>query len=270
MRAVAPSTSGPVAEPHAEQGTATLAAPRVGAPRVGEVHLWRASLHRSAQEVACLEGDLSSDERARAERFVAARDQRRFVVARGCLRRLLGRYLAVPPHALLFGYGPSGKPELAWPAPSPPLRFNLAHSGGLALYAIATGWRVGVDVEVVRPLDDLRGVSRLVFSAREREELWALPPRARQRAFFDGWVRKEAVLKALGEGLTGAPRATEVWLARHEAPLLRRLAGEAGACVRWTLSSVDVGWGHAAAVAVEGEGARLVAGSVKRFGALRR
>lgn len=221
-------------------------------PSVDEVHLWCGSLERSPREVALLALTLSVDERSRAARLSAPRDRRRFVVARGLLRVLLGRYLGRPPAMPRFAYGPFGKPELEGQRSPGRLSFNLAHSGELALYAFGRGRRVGVDVEAVRPLEDMAEVSRLVFSRREREQLWTSPPVLRQRAFFDGWVRKEAVLKALGDGLGANLQSLEVSHPASGDRLLWRSDVDVGDGTTWTLSQVEIGPSWAAAVAVEG------------------
>lgn len=236
-------------------------------PAVDELHLWRASLAPGDARVAELARTLSDDERARAERFAAPDDRRRFVAARGTLRELLGRYVDRPPASVAFAYGPAGKPELDGDPNGPDLRFNLAHSGEVAMFAVTIGRRVGVDVEALRPLAHLSELSRLVFSDREREELWAQPASRRRRSFFDGWVRKEAVLKALGHGLSAGLQATEVSLARRGGRLLRAVDGDARACAGWTLTSVPMGRRYVAAVAIEGGPPRIVRRRVEASGA---
>lgn len=243
------------------RGSTGRSAPR-RLPAEDELHLWRTSLAPGDARVAELARTLSADERARAERFAAPDDRRRFVAARGTLRELLGRYLDRPPASVAFAYGPAGKPELDGDQNGPDLRFNLAHSGGVALYAVTVDRRVGVDVEALRPLAHLGELSQLVFSDQEREELAAHPPSRRERAFFDGWVRKEAVLKALGHGLGAGLDGTEVSLARGGGRLLRAIDGDAGARAGWTLTSVPMGSRYVAAVAVEGEPGCIVRGRV--------
>ncbi len=226
-------------------------------PGPHELHLWHASLRSAGAQLARLERTLARDERERARRFASPHDRRRFVVARGLLRELLGRYLDRDPASVAFAYGPAGKPRLGGAAGAGALRFNLAHSGAVVLYAFAVGRRVGIDVEEVRPLGDLDVLSRSVFSSRERAQLEAHPPSRRSRAFFDGWVRKEAVLKASGHGLGAGPSAIEVSLARRDGSLLRTVYGEVRTRAGWTLRSVPMGPRYAAAVAVEGPELRI-------------
>lgn len=220
--------------------------------RSGEIHLWRADLAPAAEATDGLAALLSEDERRRSDGFQREADARRFVVARGVLRRLLGRYLAVEPATVTFRYGSHGKPELAPCHAASDLRFNLAHSGDVALYALTRGRRIGVDLERVRPLSDLEAVARIAFSGRERRELRDLPAAERTQAFFRGWTRKEAIAKALGEGLRRPLERTEVALGNAREPLLRALDGDRGAASRWSLRSVTMRRGYVAAVAVEG------------------
>lgn len=236
--------------------------PPLRLPDADELHLWRASLAPTDAQAAELARTLSDEEHARMERLVAPHDRRCFVAARGLLRELLGRYLQRDPASIAFAYGHAGKPELDGARNEAGLRFNLAHSGEVALYAITVGRRVGVDVEALRTLAHLSELSRLVFSERERAELWAHPRSRRQRAFFDGWVRKEAVLKALGHGLRAGLEATEVSLARSDGLLLRAVDGDTRARVAWTLLNVSMGSRYAAAVAVEGGRPRIVRGRI--------
>ena len=160
-------------------------------------HVWRAQLDPAPGEVHRLMGMLSKDEHARAERFRFDQDRRRFVVARGVLRSLLALYLGLPPQKVQLTYGASGKPCL----PRGVLRFNL-DAGELGLYAFTSSREVGIDVEHVRQLDDMDQIARRFFSVNEVASLEALPESARpSTAFFNCWTRKEAYVKARGEGL---------------------------------------------------------------------
>src|SRR5688572_19430984 len=146
-----------------------------------------------APEARPLEQLLTQEERRRAAAFAFERDRRRFVAARARLRRLLGERLGVAPHAVRILYNPQGKPQLA-PGYDRDLRFNVAHSGELAVYAFADGADVGIDVEAVRELDDADAIAASAFSPGEYRAYRAF-------GFFYCWTRKEAYLKALGLGL---------------------------------------------------------------------
>jgi len=200
---------------------------------------------------------LTLDERARARRFRFPRDRDRFIVARGVLRAILGRYLGVDPGRLRFRYSPYGKPALAGPFEDEGIRFNLAHSQGIALYAVSRGREVGIDVEYVRAdLADERIAERF-FSPREVATLRAVPAEQRREAFFHCWTRKEAYVKARGEGLSLPLDQFDVSLAPGEPAALLSTPGDPPEVTRWSLQALNPGPGYVAALAVEGNGWRL-------------
>lgn len=192
---------------------------------------------------------LSEDERARAARFVFERDQKRFVVARGRMREHLASIVGQRPHALAFAVSAHGKPSLAEGGVS----FNLSHSGGLAALGIARGHEIGVDLEEERPLkEDIAG---RFFSPREVAALKAMPEREQLRAFYRCWTRKEAIVKAIGEGLSHALNTFDVTLSREAA--VERFEGERDASV-WQLAHFDPAPGFAGAVACRTGGTALI------------
>jgi 4'-phosphopantetheinyl transferase len=229
--------------------------PARGVERLGpdEVHVWSVDLDRLPEAV--LGEPLSADERERGRRFRFERDRRRFVTARGLLRRLLGRYLGLEPSRLRFGYGPRGKPFLAG---EDELRFNVSHSGGLALLAFAWDRELGVDVEEERPVEEAEAIARRYFSSWEERELRLLTEVERQAAFFRCWTRKEAFIKATGDGLSRSLDAFDVTLAPGEPARLLRVEGEPEAAFRFWLEDVSPAPGFAGALAVEGREARVV------------
>ena len=167
----------------------------------GQVHLWMAGLDLDPRRLQALLSTLSENEWVRADRFRFERDRLRFIASRGILRTILASYQEQKPDKLRFRYGAYGKPYLCRGSGSADLRFNLSHSGGLALYAIALGREVGVDLERVRPWSVARGVAARFFSARENEALGSAPEPERAELFFQYWTAKEAYLKATGQGL---------------------------------------------------------------------
>ena len=215
-----------------------------------DLHLWRADLRSVSPDlVNRLRALLSEDERARADRFYFEPDRRRFTLARGGLRIILGRYLDWPAAALQFAYSPLNKPRLAHPAE--PLCFNLSHSQDLALYAVAWNREVGIDIEQIRADCDYEAIAARFFSAPEQQELAQLSPALRLQGFFNGWTRKEAILKAIGKGLTVPLDQLEVSL--MGAACLRRLDWQPAELTRWRLSDLQVEAGYAAAVAASGQ-----------------
>jgi 4'-phosphopantetheinyl transferase len=214
-----------------------------------EVDVWSIPLAQPDDLVARLTEALSPDERARAARFVFPRDRRRFAVARGALRSILAGYLGLTPSALAFAYGPRGKPRLADRAD---LDFNLAHSHELALCAVTAGRPVGVDVEWLRPLSDLLSVARTAFSPAELAALLAGSEAERPAAFFRCWTRKEAYIKARGDGLSLPLDAFDVSLAADEPPALLANRLDPAEPARWTLHSLAPADGYLGALAVAG------------------
>jgi 4'-phosphopantetheinyl transferase len=228
-------------------------APRAGdeSPVRGMVDVWSASLEPPAPLEAHLWGCLSPDERERAERFVFPRDRQRFAAGRAFLRLLLAQYLGAEPRSLRFSYGPNGKPALADDRTN--LHFNLAHSGPLAVCALARGPELGVDLEQVRPIEDAEAVARSSFSPGEVQRLEALPEPARLRAFYEAWTRKEAFLKALGDGLARPLDSFEVSLGPGEDPRLLRTLGDPEEAERYSLHDLEPETGYLGAIAIPGK-----------------
>jgi 4'-phosphopantetheinyl transferase len=222
------------------------------APR-GSVHLWRASLDPPAHHVERLQDVLSPPERVRAGQFSAQRDRTRCIVARGLLRAILGRYLAVPPGRLRLHATETGKPALAL-SQAEGLEFSVSHSHGLVVYAVTCGRRVGVDIEHVRAVAGWAGVPGRVFSPREHAVFQTLPPDQQRAAFFRAWTRKEACAKAWGQGLSCPLGRIDVSLAPFEAGRPLSIDGDPVASARWALQDVDPAPGYAAALATEGGG----------------
>lgn len=162
------------------------------------VDLTIVDLDRGEEQVLEHRALLSSDELTRADRFVFPKDRRKFTLARGALRKVLGARLGVPPAGLRFRYEEHGKPVLL----DHPLVFNLSHSGERAVIAISSGPRVGVDVELARADLDHAGVARYTYSPTEVAAYFALPPELKVRGFFRCWTSKEAFVKTLGLGFS--------------------------------------------------------------------
>jgi len=225
---------------------------------MGEIWVWIASLDLEAEPAERLSRLLSDDEQERARRFHMRRDATRFKVGRAALRTILGECLGVEPQVVDFRYGPRGKPELAARFDRAGLRFNASHSEGLGLYAVTTWRRIGVDIERVRPMPDLESIAERWFSPHEQQELRRLAPGERNEGFFNCWTRKEAYIKAIGEGLSHPLDRFTVSLAPGGPVRLERVEGDPAEAGRWTLAAPTPEPGYAAAVAVEGRLTRLV------------
>ncbi len=217
-----------------------------------EVHVWRASLDLAAEQIQGLYDVLVPDERAKAERFHFQKDRVHFIAARGVLRDILSRYLGLGPSQVRFRYSPYGKPALMGESGEERLRFNLAHSYGLALYAVAWGREVGIDVEYIRADLASELIARQFFSLREVAVLRSLSKTTQIEAFFNCWTRKEAYIKARGQGLSLPLDEFDVSLVPGEAARLESTRADLHEASRWSLCELSPGSGYVAAIAVEG------------------
>jgi 4'-phosphopantetheinyl transferase len=224
---------------------------RLSGASADEVHVWRIPLDEAtgAERFRRL---LSFDELERAGRFHFARDRDRFIAGRARLRRLISRYVGTPPAELRFQYGHAGKPELTTPA----LPFNVSHSDGLMLIAVGGPGRLGVDIEKIRPRSQPDSFSGF-FVLAEEAALHALPAHLREQAFFACWTRKEAWIKALGDGLSFGLDRFEVSVYPAAPAALLRVADHPEEVSRWELRSLYPAPGFAGALAVEGHNWRL-------------
>ncbi len=221
-----------------------------------EVHVYRVDLAAGPEGDAFRDapewGSLSADERARAERLVRPRDGRRFVRCRGALRTILGGLTGVPGPSLSFRAGPGGKPILPGLGPdsAPPWRFNVTHSGEMALIAVSRATELGVDVEQTRPIQQAERIVQSYFTADEVAEFFKYDEEGRAAAFIRGWTRKEAVVKAQGVGLAGL--ATEFETLFGDAPPAEvfRPCSPRPVVQGWTLWEVAPAPGYVATLAV--------------------
>jgi 4'-phosphopantetheinyl transferase len=166
-----------------------------------EIHVWLSNLSVSASALSLLRGCLTAEEKERAARFHLDRDRNRFVAARGTLRNILAQYLGQAPLQLQIYYGAEGKPALALDSTGRSLSFNLSHSEDIAVLALGWDRNIGIDVERIRTDIEYEDIARSHFSTDELMSLRALPPQDRVEGFFLAWTRKEAYLKARGNGL---------------------------------------------------------------------
>lgn len=222
-----------------------------------EVHVWSAKLDQTVFRAHNLQQTLDGNERARAERFYFKRDRNHFIVAHGLLRVILSRYLNSDPGDLRFCYSPYGKPMLAKEFDGDRLRFNLSHSHSLVLYAVTRAREIGIDIERIRPDLAYEQIAERFFSPREVAALQTVPTSRQLKAFFDCWTRKEAYIKARGEGLSLPLDRFDVSLAPGEPATLLSTVGDPHETSRWSLRELDLAPGYVAALAVEGHDWRL-------------
>jgi 4'-phosphopantetheinyl transferase len=222
-----------------------------------EVHVWCAELDQTDYKMHDLQQILDGNERARAARFYFKRDRDHFIVAHGLLRIILSRYLNIEPANLRFCYSPYGKPILAEEFDAARLRFNLSHSHGLVLYAVTRGREIGIDIEYIRRDLAFERIAERFFSSREVAALHVVPTGRKVDAFFNCWTRKEAYIKARGEGLSLALDQFDVSLTPGEPATLLSTVGDPYERNRWSLRELDLALGYVGALAVEGHDWRL-------------
>lgn len=216
------------------------------------VHVWRVAVaDESAASLAAL---LSDEERARAARFMFARDRNQFIVVRGWLRRLLGEYLNRSPDEIRLILGARGKPMVADDQRT--LHFNVSHSGDVGLLAFCSGREVGIDVERTDTRVEIEALAETCFSTSERASLRRLPGGAQLHGFFQLWAAKEAYIKALGGGLS-IPLLDFTVNVLPDADSWTVTADEAGAWPTMSVRRIVVPPGYAAAVAAKGRDWRL-------------
>jgi len=222
-----------------------------------DIHVTFSSLDVPRDVLGARYGILSADERSRAARYDLPAVRDRFVAGRGWLRCLLAERLRCEPADLRFGYGPHGKPYLL-DAGETGLEFNLAHSGANAVCAIVCGRAVGVDIEEIRADRETDELAQRYFAVAEWKTLATLPVEQRLEAFYRCWSRKEAFIKAIGDGLTFPLDDFEVSLRPEEPPALLFVRGDPRATSRWTLHELHGPPGFAVTVAVDGPGQVVV------------
>lgn len=219
-----------------------------------DVHIWRAGLDLPIKGVQELKEKLSIDERIKSEHFRFERDRSQFIAARGILRLILGRYLGVEPSTIRFCYEKHGKPRLHKAFATTDIQFNLSRSEGLALYVFTRGHDVGVDIEYMREISEMEQIVERFFSIKDRVFFGTLPASEKQDSFFHWWTRKEAFVKATGDGLSYPLDAFDAALAEEESIESLGILGRAKEGTRWSMWDVTPAEEFAGAVAVEGRG----------------
>lgn len=224
-------------------------APRVLQLTRDDVHIWRFGLDQSSHLLDRLSPLLSGDERQRARRLSFAQDSRRYILCRGLLRCILGRYLDTTPEEIVFSYSSLGKPEVQNTAG---LQFNLTHSENLALIAVSRDRAIGIDLEHIQAVSAMQRVIKRICSPQEQAIFATLGKDEQLAAFYTCWTRKEAYLKATGEGFSRSPDQIEVTFTPGAPARIIRVRGDDDAAAAWSLRSLHPADGYIAAVAVAG------------------
>ena len=221
---------------------------------VDEVHVWQVDLIAWEKEVESLIELLDAEERERAARFKFPAPRNQFVISRALLRQALGRYRRIDARAIRFRTTANGKPELA---ESCDLRFNLSHTAGVTVFAVARHRQVGVDVERIRQDTDAIELAERFFSPPEVQWLRSQPAAQLIPSFFSCWTAKEAYIKAQGEGLSLPLSGFGVLPRASGSELQLEVYGDAEESRRWSMWQLELGAELRAALAVEGEGCRV-------------
>lgn len=212
----------------------------------GQLHVWSGIYNEADQ----LDGrTLSPDEQVRSQRFRFAHDRGMFLFSHGLLRSLLAGYTGLLREEIEYGYTKYGKPYLHQGAGADRIEFNLSHSGDVVMIGVARNFLVGVDVENIKPLADMDQIAARFFSAFEQSDLGTLSGAARTAAFYHCWTRKEALIKASGEGLSMPLDTFRVSLLPGEPARLINSADDR----KWMLQDLSPVDGYAAAAAAPAE-----------------
>lgn len=237
------------------QGSCTLAAMSELEPffQRGQIHIWKVPLPLPEPVVSRLKENLNFEERERSGRFHFVQDQLKYMTARGSLRAILGSYLNERPDTLRFEYGAYGKPLLLRLPTAYRIDFNLSHCGDMAVIGVASRRRIGVDVETIRKLPELKDIARQYFSREERAFIASADGEAKGRLFFHFWTRREAAAKARGLDISAALSDLEIpFYPLGSEALLEQEGGT------WSIHDLQLGPAHIGAVCAEGESCDVI------------
>jgi 4'-phosphopantetheinyl transferase len=222
----------------------------------GEAHVWFVHLQEMSRHFDSVLEILAPDEVARAARFHFERDRNEYIFTRGFLRHIVGCYTGFAPHLVQFRYNSYGKPALAAEWRGDQLGFSLSHSRGVAVFAFTRDRQVGVDLEYMHQDVEFDQVAERLFSPREISLFRDLPEGKKPEAFFSCWTRKEAYVKARGEGMSLDLRSVDVAFAPEPPPVFS-VAADVSEAQRWSLADLPAPAGYTAAFAVEGVACRI-------------
>ena len=236
-------------EPHADFSWLPLPEELILAPN--GIHLYRIPVSRFLPQLSHFRDILSSDELEKAERFRFPDDRHRFIITHALLRYILSRYLEIAPKQVQFSYGAYGKPALAGAGEDTEIRFNLSHAGNQAVVVVTRTRQVGVDIEHVRPLADMEQIAERLFSENEKWTLRQSKKEAASEIFFRYWTRKEAFVKARGDGLSFPLQRVDVSQVSEKKTL--GFVEDDGNISTWSFFELFPATDYVAALVVEGE-----------------
>lgn len=221
-----------------------------------DVHVWLADMSTGSHRIDFFAALLSPDETARAERFVFEKDRKKYTIARGILRLLLADYTRMVPREILIGQKEKGKPFLMSSCDYP-LKFNLSHAGDYAIYGFSENRELGIDIEQFKPMLDREQIVSRFFSKEEVEAYFRLPEKDRVRAFFSCWTRKEAFIKAIGDGLHYSLDSFSVPVEPDVLSDMEILVGGLKE-EKWSMHDIPLAHDHyVSSIAIEGKGYQI-------------
>lgn len=214
-----------------------------------EVHLWRIIFDDAISHLQSLNNLLSADEKIRAGRYCFEKDRDRFIITRGLLRVILGRYLTVEPQGIYFDYNAYGKPGLNANKIRGEFQFNVSHSDSMALIGVSRNQKVGVDIEKMRPDVDMFLIAERFFSEQEIAKLKTIAEDSRQKTLWEFWACKEAFVKAIGRGLSFPLDEFDIFEAVEKTVFLTRQLDTRD---EWSIVKCNPYFHYAGALVVEG------------------
>ena len=212
-----------------------------------EIHIYRSSLELTADKLIESESLLSPDELQKAYRYKFEKDRDHYIAGRAFLRRILGRYLNQSPDKISFSYSEKGKPYII----DSPVKFNLAHSGGKAVFAFAENAEVGIDIEYMRELPDALQIAKRFFSDEEVNEFMKVSDDEIKPAFFNCWTRKEAFIKAVGDGLSFPLKDFTVTILPGVNPEIKWIKAKDDEVKEWSLVNIETDQNYVSSLAVK-------------------
>ncbi|MBN2040683.1 MAG: 4'-phosphopantetheinyl transferase superfamily protein [Spirochaetes bacterium] len=222
-----------------------------------EAHIWLVEINKQVRELDYYASILTSDEKKRSSRFVFEKDRNRDIINRAVLRLLLSKYIKIDPGRINYNYNKFNKPELSHPVNNE-LKFNLSHSGNLIIYAFSLRREIGIDIEKKRELNDADGIISRFCSEQEKSEYFSYPAEERGNIFISCWTRKEAYIKARGEGLAFPLNNFTMTLAPDKSPALMHVKDEKAEEKRWSFYNIIVPDDYNSTLAIEGNNIKLL------------
>lgn len=213
-----------------------------------EIHIYRTNLNCMVDKLQSFYSTLSDDECRRADQYKFEKDRLNFVVARGILREIIGHYLTIKPEDIVFSYTSFGKPYLA----NNTLNFNLSHAGSLIVYILAKSKQVGIDIENIRPIPEFLDIAKEFFSMQENIDLNSISKDKQLKAFFSCWTRKEAFIKAIGNGLSFPLNQFSVTLLSQDLPKLTIIKDKTTIKNEWGVYAMNLSYGYEGAFVFDG------------------